>query len=306
MSLMPYAMDKGPYLSIMEDFVNGNRTRARLALETLRDTTVPVADLAVLSDSDSISGGPLSAEQMRWHVNADWFGRVEKKDATGTTMKNAAGKTLWDEQPAFSPQTNTYTGFWEHWYGDAEGVYRETMIRALEVGLGCEHGKPIPTGKGSRHWYGSIYWNCPHPWYEGWVMWKRFNNSARGGHITVIINTPAHRPRLDERASDSERIHTGELSNTPYKLGPNPERLRPYEKNPTKAEGAHGMWVVSHELNQEWTPNPGDAKTSPQNGWRPPTLGKPYRSVGNIVTVSIAEADGGVLPEGRPWAPAQP
>ncbi len=25
MSLMPYAMDKGPYLSIMEDFVNGDR-----------------------------------------------------------------------------------------------------------------------------------------------------------------------------------------------------------------------------------------------------------------------------------------
>ena len=36
------------------------------------------------------------------------------------------------------PRTGA-TGYWRNWYGDAEGIVRETYTRAIEVSLGIPH-----------------------------------------------------------------------------------------------------------------------------------------------------------------------
>lgn len=289
MPLMPYALDKGPYFSIVEDFVNGDRGRAVLALERLR-AGHPIADLGPL---DGAIGGPMKNGELKAHVNEDWFG-----------MRPAPAG--WIPQADFDKATKTSTGFWEHWYGDAEGIFRETVRRALEVSLGIGHEEPVTARRtrGGRHWRIALFWNCPHPWYEGWVTWQRWDRTPHGGHVTVVINTPAHRPAPPEGAeSRSKDRDTGELWNSPVKPAVDPKADAPYEVDPAEAKGDNGMWVVGQVLNQEWVPDASAAKTSPPGSWRPPVLGNPIHSVGEVVTVAIAERDGGVLPGGRPYVP---
>jgi hypothetical protein len=119
----------------------------------------------------------------------------------------------------------------------------------------------------------------------------------------VTINSPAHSAVDDAKGEH----HTGEPLNTPIRPASSvtSAAMRPYEVNPTETKGTHGMWVVSQTYHQSWTP-PATSQPSPVGDWRPPTLGVPIRSLGEVVTVAIAEIEGGVLPDGRPYPPAVP
>jgi hypothetical protein len=291
MPIMPYAMEKGPYLSIVEDYLNGELDRAVKALEDLREGAA-VVDLGPL---DGQYPGIYTPAQLKQHVGEDWWGFRPVLDPSSGEVVG------WDPQEQFDASTNPTTGFWQHWYGDPEAVFRQTLQRALEVALGVEHvdgpgGGPVhPT----RHWFISMFWNCPHPWYEGWVSWHRRSGSRRSGQVTMVVNTPAHIPPSTEPGH-----HNGELFNSPLRpAGDPPDKIQPYEVEPTEATGDNGLWLVSQVYHQEWSPAPTSSAPSPPGTFRPPVLGRPVQSLGRVITVAIAERDGGVLPDGRPYVP---
>ena len=290
MPLMPYSMEKGPYFSVIEDFLNADKVRAFEALLRLRSGD-PIADVGAVDHQ--IPGSPYTPADLKKHINRDWFGLEPIVDAVGTISG-------WDDQKPFDPVAKPSSGYWLHWYGEAEKVFREALVRALEISLGVPHpGGSGGTGneKPTRHWPIGLWWNCPHPWYEAWVTWRGAPKS-KAGQVTVIINSPAHAALPDAKGEH----HNGELLNTPIRPAAvaSSASMRPYEVNPSQSRGTFGCWVVSQTYHQSWKPPPTSAP-SPPGDWRPPTLGAPIRSLGEVVTVAIAEIEGGVLPEGRPY-----
>ena len=131
---MPYSLEKGPYLSVIEDYVNGDRERALTALTSLRNGDA--IDQLEAFDSQPLDAGPYSTTQLRDHFKQDWLGY--KPDGQGG----------WLPPPPFDALTSPTTGFWQAWHGDCEGVLRLTLIRALEVSLGIPHTQ---AAGGERH-----------------------------------------------------------------------------------------------------------------------------------------------------------
>ena len=113
---------------------------------------------------DPAHGGINYVQDRIEHQNLDWYGK-----------KMVGG--VWQDQPAFNEYTNRTTGFWHNWYGNAEGIIRETYTRAIEVSLGIPHD-PAQTNAQwiannmVRAWPIEIFNRCPAPWFEGWVTWR--------------------------------------------------------------------------------------------------------------------------------------
>ena len=266
---MPYSLEKGPYLSVIEDYVNGDRGRALETLATLRNGGA--IDEIDAFDSQPLDAGPYSTSQLRDHFKRDWLGY--KQDGQGN----------WQPPAPFDNVASPTTGFWQAWHGDCEGVLRLTLIRALEVSLGIPHTQ-APAANPTQHWPIELFWRCPVPWFEGWVTW-RANGSGPGGQVTVLLTTPSH---------------GHPLKNSPLrsKTPPDPD----YQENPPAAVGPQGSWVVSqgyHRPRVTVVSLPATAEIP----WTFPTLALAYKSEGPPVTVSPAEWEGGVLNPPTPWVP---
>lgn len=284
--LMPYTTEKSPIFQVVESFANGDRARALPVLWSLLDDA-PIAELPPVS-STTLNHGPYNTPEKRaQHVNEHWWG----------WKQNAAGG--WDKQAPFDANSNRTTGFWEFWYGEAEPVFRETMIKALSISLGIRREDPNDTQKykggerpasmhGTRHWPISILWKCPSPWYEGWIEFQQWGQGPREGHVTVLLSTPAHGVQL----YNTPLRPPSEQADPPY---------RAYQVDPAEPLGPNGLWLVSQVYHRKWNP-PGNAPSAPGR-WSAPTLGAYVESVGNVVTVATRVADGGVAPGGIPYTP---
>src|SRR5262245_24111752 len=114
MGYMPYTVEVGPALSALTHHCN-NKDIGEL-LTDLRESKNTLPDLLkkVRAPQDVID-----------HVAEHWFG-----------YKRTSPTSPWESQPNFDPNNPRSTGWWTAWYGDAEGVVRRTMIRAIEVALG--------------------------------------------------------------------------------------------------------------------------------------------------------------------------
>jgi hypothetical protein len=239
--------------------------------------------------SSNLNWPPVQTYDLRRkHVEEHWWGKHQ--DASGA----------WVEQGDYDAATNPTTGFWMHWYGDAEGIFRETMIRALCVSLGIPRGEADSRSnirkltkkpawyRGGRQWPISILWKCPEPWYEGWIEWKDYGVAGnKSGHVTVVLSTPSHGVKLYDtpiRPPDAPTV-----VNDPYHA---------YQLNPDEPAGPEGMWVVSQVLNKPLAY--GKPQPTPPGDWSPPTLGLPVYSAGSVITVSPATPDGGAAPNGMP------
>jgi hypothetical protein len=285
---MPYTTEKSQIFQITESWANGNRA---VALEALWDLIEgqSIADFPVVG-SGNIQGDGRSVDQRRQHIREDWWGWKQPVPARGQ------GDQFDPNQKPYDPDTNPTTGFWQHWYGNAEAVFRETMIRALAVSLGLPrsatrgtHGSSAAGGK--QHWPISILWKCPCPWYEGWIEFKKYPGGApNDGHVTVILSTPAHGVKLFDSP-----VQPGAVV------------------NPDAPAGKEGLWVVSQSVHlmvdnpsrpqEAQRPALPDSSSSPAGTWGPPTLGQPVRSVGSVVCVAPQIGDGGVNPDGIPFQP---
>ena len=168
---MPYHLEKGPVLSVLEDVLRGPTAQVENILTRLRDPSVPLAEVGGL-DSTTLNAPPYPTTGDRVaHIEKDWFGYV-----VGT-----------QQQAPFNPLTNPTTGFWENYWGDVAGIVRETLTRAVEVALGLDHDAEPP---GTRHWPIELFWKCPNPWFEGWVTWRHEPSQPASGQVTVILATP--------------------------------------------------------------------------------------------------------------------
>lgn len=268
---MPYSFEKGPYFSVVESFANSSSANMLKALRHLR-AGKPISDLPAL-DSVTLDAGPYDKAQLAAHLDRDWFG-FQQDPTTGT----------WSKQPDFNPASQSHTGFWVEWYGDAEAVFREALIRACEICLGLDHGEDPPGRAVPRHWYLEVFWRCPLPWFETWVTWRQHGDARRQGQVTVVVSTPSHG-------------HV--VKNSPVR--PNEGPQGGYRLNPGKAEGPQGMWVVSQPYHRPWP-----KIVSEESGlgeWKFPTQGLGYVSEGDVVVVAPAEKEGGVLNPPRPWEP---
>ena len=85
---------------------------------------------------DTTRGLVRTEDQRKDHQNRHWYG------------KTYLGPGLWGPQQPFNAVTHPRTGFWHNWYGDAEGIVRETYIRAIEVSLGIPHEVPASRAPG--------------------------------------------------------------------------------------------------------------------------------------------------------------
>lgn len=276
---MPIGLEKGPYLAVLEDFVNGSAGRMKQVLRGLRSGR-PIAELGGFSSTTlqpgEIGSGEaamrsLDTQALIDHTHEHWFGW--SRPASGRWKPN---------QAEFDIVENPTTGFWSSWYGDAEGVLRETMTRALEVCLGLEHGEE-PSGRSTpRRWYLDGFWSTQTPWFEGWVSWRQHGPKVRDGQVTMLLSTPGQGTPL---------------KNTPLRR--DEAQDLGYARQPVRSTSPQGMWVVSQEYHRQV----GRSLTEPRRAgdWVYPNEALRYASEGDVVVVSPSEREGGVLEQPRQW-----
>lgn len=295
---MPYHLEKGPMLEVLENLLNdtsrrrqGERVAVRM-LRALRDPNRPLED-TMLVGAGTLRNAQWDAWAWQEHLARDWFGKVGQPPGPYV-------------RPPLPP-VPTSTGFWTAFEGDVEGIVRETLRRAIECALGVNHDQPLPAApfQPVRHWRIDLFLKCAQGWFEGWVTWRKNGAGARAGQVTTIISTPGN----------GASLMAGGQTGSVVRLSPVPpadRQGRDYELEPVSTkmpnqnvDRLQGMWVVTHRRHEKW--GPGDTtQPSPSGDWQPPIgsgiTGRPTDAFGHypnvfqpIVTVSPSEADGGVL-----------
>lgn len=262
---MPYNLEQGPYLAMLEDLINRNPVRC---LDSLRDPDRPVTDLLRSAPADIPEGPYPTTAALADHIDRDWFGI--KPDG---------------------PESDGTSRYWSCWEGDAQGIVRETMVRALEIALGLDHDEPAASVPPRRQWHISLLTACGIRWFEGWVSWRRVGAGGGDGHVTVFLLTPTH-------GKPAEPTLLRPTPSTPEAPG------QPYAVNPARADGDQGLWAVGAVLEHRRDPEPGSARWVPPGSFPRPHLGPTYVGMGDIVVVAPPETQGGVLPTGRPYRAA--
>ncbi|MGH9137434.1 MAG: hypothetical protein ACRD0G_10365 [Acidimicrobiales bacterium] len=323
---MPYHLEKGAWLTLLEDYVNGSGARALAALRALR-TTTPLTELDFVA-SPALDGDPdyPTLDARRGHLARDWFGR--EPDGTSSSFIDAVRALLPDDsaradfdarvepQPEDPRQAALAigdaairaglsvpfpnTGFWHRYHGDVEGIVRATLECALEVAFGVDREtEPNERAIDSRLPI-EIFWKCPQRWFEGWVTW-RYDRDTGAGQVTVLLATPGSgRPVLERPLAGQD----ARLADGPDAEGQPPSEL-PATPSPLRGANAasKGMWVVSHR-DHVLLPNLPASRASRAGQWLLPSFGPAYVGVGSVEIVSPSEADGGVAPFGRSFVEA--
>jgi hypothetical protein len=256
---MPYMIAKSPFLSFLDDRYSRPRDAAgqleRLKiLNELKNANKKVTSAGSLGTPAVASTVGASVRAVIRHIDNEWFGR-----------NNPAAPT---------------TGYWNRWKGDAEGIVREALVRAIEVSVGANHGSAVTSP--SRWWPIEFLWTCPHPRFEAWVTWRRQGSGPTEGQVTVLFTTPGVSGRTIERTI---------LSTKP---NPGPD----YKVDPDDVSGSHGVWVIGHQdMATNYAPKP---KGTPMGRWHFPIAR--HVGVGPVICVAPAEDEGGVLSAGRTWS----
>jgi hypothetical protein len=301
---MPYPLAKGGLFSWLEARYTAMKARERMAvldhLYTSPHLVAPsgTSGAGLLSDAktpstfshrgmDDLARHRSHDDRIR-HLNEDWFG-------------------LGPDGNRQRPSAAVATGDWWNWGGDAEGIVRETLIRALEVSLGLPHdargygtttggvatdaSPPNPWPKRKRRWPIQFFWICASPMFLGWVTWARFGKGRTEGVVTVILTTPG--------ASNSWLTTKLTAGDNPLLHGSADYGASNDAAHPLDGDGIRGVWVVGHETTSYATA----PKTNPrpQHGKWVKTDPGLFIGDGPLVVVQPSEEDGGVLPGGRTW-----
>jgi hypothetical protein len=165
---MPYVLDIGPYLSVLEDRLADSVSRVAF-LRKLRGPELLSSFVGL--DSANLAGDGHDFDYRVKILNSKWFGMVPQ------------GRNGWVKQPHVFP-----TGFWKGYQGDPESILREGLERAIEVSLGVDYGADpiIPT----HNLPIDINWVCQGPFFQCWVTWQKSPRSP-SGRVSLMITTPA-------------------------------------------------------------------------------------------------------------------
>jgi hypothetical protein len=280
MPAMPYMFEVGRILSWVVDYCEDPAHLATLhqqlhdgiPLTQIEALLSPNPDNATIPDPVNLGGSITPAE----HIARDWLG-----------WPLTAGSYA-PPQPAWNPANPKRTGWWIQWHGDAEKILRETLLCATEIALDIPRGGAPTTQSSPRHWHMQFLWVCGAPFLQGWVNWQEWDeNDDAGGMVTVTFTTPGNGHKLYA----TPEAPSGAL--------PTPDD--DYEDPATTVE-EYGLWVIG-ETETEVVPLPGIPWSISGLDFLPPWANAFVHTSGNVVVVSPAELDGGVLEDGRPWGP---
>jgi hypothetical protein len=247
---MPYHLEKGPLLRIFEGHLNGNRASLEATLGVLETSEANdsvdwlfAGAPALWNDPAFGSGNPgdrrPTADEMRGRLLTEWFGY--EQDAAGN----------WG--PKQPPEQTT--GYWIGYRGDVHRIVRTAMKWALKLALGTGSDD---RSKQPEPWPIELFWKCPAPWFEAWVVSRRVPRTDMG-LVTVFLVSPSHEgASVAESPIAYSAVATPPGASHPIpsweddyqwigKKHPDPNKFpdRPRVKNAVDRDFA--TWVVTHK-----------------------------------------------------------
>ena len=303
MGIMPYHLEKGHYLLLIEETLNEGieaavdddavTTFAGLArrysmLECMREVVARPCDLKKGEDetgglltwpdfmADDDVGFPISRI-----MATDWFGYRIRPDGSLDTSRHP----------------NKPTGMWDGYQGNVERIVATTLVRAIEVSLGLDHDAAIPTGAPPRSWPIYFFFKCQQPFFEGWVTWQCHSvNRRAAGQVTVMFATPGHNHPVSDHPIpiDPDGDHKDNFVPTLRNDGEFLEEPVTAPADDPAGKPHQGVWVVTHRDHKKLSVFDTSVPSSYLE-WGPPLL--PIIAPENfcdIVTVQPAARSGGI------------
>jgi hypothetical protein len=303
MGLMPYHLEKGHFLLLLEDTLNEGieavvdddtvasfpgLVRRYSMLEYMRGVLARPCDVRHGESPDGSSlrwPGWMSDEAVSFGafeiVATEWFGYRIRPDGGLDTR----------------PHPNKPTGMWDGYQGNVERIMANVLVRCIEVSLGLDHDAPVPDGAPARAWPIYFFFKCQQPFFEGWVTWQCHSTNRRAaGQVTVIFATPGHNHPVSDHPVpiDDDGDHRDDRIPTLRDDGE-------FRENPVSAPGAdangdphQGVWVITHRDHKKLNVFDTSVPSAYQE-WGPPLL--PIIAPENfcdVVTVQPAARSGGV------------
>jgi hypothetical protein len=244
---MPNALEKGPYWSVAEDVLNSDRDTRVSILEMLRsgESLLDTASVAFTLESETLDHGPLNTTEKRVeHGRQDFFGETHD--------------FVWD------PKNPTRSiGLWLNYWGDVEGIIRESAIHVIEISLGLEHDEDV--ARASKFLPIRVLWSCPSAFFAAWPVWDEQS-------VTWVLKTPSEGGPILKAPANGRECQVADHS------------------------GTFGMLQVTHEFHEEFVLD--STEESGLGEWIV-AFGPVVKGEGAISVVRPNEIDGGVAPEGR-------
>ena len=297
---MPYHLEKGPTLRLLELYLNRSAGEMQQLLDKLRASkgaaaASPKAGLEWILDDPPTVGG------QSWWANPQMAAR-DPQNLGGLTLRNDL-ITKWfgwtvDTAGVWSgPDPNKpTTGYWIGYRGDVEAIVRRALTWSLELALGLDPGE-TKRGRPKDPLTIELFWKCPAPWFEAWVVPRRDLRC-----VTVLLVTPSH---LGSNVSETP-LATSMVTRPPNSLHPVPSTEADYEVlttsgSPGASDRRQAMWVVTH-ADHKTDPNlpkitTNTAATADFLEWGIPQLSI-YNGTDPVVIVSPSAPAGGVREDG--------
>jgi hypothetical protein len=296
---MPYHLEKGGTLRLLEKWLNKPSTNRPALIEMLRTATAPAAwiehplldgfwgDAAFNIDVPLDPNGGIAR---RTEIIRNWFGH-----------EGVPGNWQKVEKPT--------TGYWIAYNGEVEEIMRRALVWALELSLGVGPGQPV--GSKSRSWDIEFYWKCPCPWFEAWVLQRPVEAAKPKGRgvVSVVFLTPSHKGSNVAESPIATAAKTMTVGGPPhpvpstephYQVIRNDGTLTPVE--PTEPhERQYAMWVATHEDHTTTGTEVVTVDTTSAadfQEWGIPQLNI-YAGMNDVVVVSPSMAAGGVKQGGE-------
>lgn len=336
---MPYHLEKGPWLTILEDYLNGERGRSLRflrELRALRDSNGSLREIAFL-DTPALDADPENAtpQDRRDHLGDDWFGgpdnragfpaavlaELERSGAAGgpDVLARLDGA---DTEPGAIVTAKALQGF------------AGRVARAVEETEGARLNGWPATGFWFQY-FGDVDAIVRETlirtievslglandeiaadgetsrWLPVELFWKcpqrwfegwvswRWDAVHGTGQVTTMLATPGSGKPVLE--------HPG-LGQAPVgePRAVSEELLAGPSAPPPDGDGPHlhpkGLWVVTHEEHAQLPTTPDEGPT-PAGQWFIPPFGPTYVGVGPVICYRPHEFDGGVAPQGRAYQP---
>ena len=286
---MPYYLEKGPVLTLIETYINRSEPGKRKLLKALRDAeNAPDSPQWVLDTLPQLWADHAftKAPYITRHIIEHWFGLYEQEG-------------LWAPR---DPPTPT-TGEWIAYKGDVNAIVRRTLRWALEVSLGLLPGEEGP-GRPDPALI-ELFWLCGFNWFEGWVVQRPAGAGSRV--VSVIFVTPPHR---GAEVAKSPIAHVdGTMAGASALAVPSREddyevvtfpvaTTPPHPPRPKAVDRPFATWVVTHSRHVTPAELPDNTMPAPIGELSdPPNLAE-YTGVDPVVVLSPSVPAGGVPYDG--------
>lgn len=340
---MPYHLEKGPWLTILEDYLNGERGRSLQFLTELRGLRSGgglMRDIAFLDtpalDADPDNPNPAAR---RKHLGEDWFGGDGNKAGFPAAVLDQLRSSTAAGEPDVVALLDP---------GDASGAPIATAKELQAFALRVAATVDATPGARLNGWPATGFWfqyfgdvdaimretlirsievslGLEHDevpangrtdrWMPIELFWKcpqrwfegwvgwRWDATHGSGQVTTMLATPGSGKPVLEHPGLGQ-APLGE----PHAVIASPLDVPagPPPDGDGPAIKAKGLWVITHQEHAQLSTTPDEGGTA-SGQWFVPPFGPTYVGVGDVICYEPHEFDGGVNPAGRAYvAPSEP